>query len=122
MPDFFGKRPPYKTVGDEFKQGTDSGLDKRLDMDSILDPHSTLRERVRKILYRGLATWKGEKFRGEKEAFSWGKYDNLVVDMGRHARDNFYPRWFDAEDLDGHLREPRHVETSRKRFQSVLVT
>ena len=121
MPDFLDKRPPYKTVGDEFKQGINSGLDNRLNMDSILDPHSTLRETVRRILYRGLAVWKGETPRGFKEAFSWGKFDNLVVDVGRHAPDNHLIRWFDPEDLDAYLRKPRHVEKSRKRFQSVLV-
>ena len=121
MPDFLDKRPPYKTVGDEFKQGINSGLDNRLDMDSILDPHSTLRETVRKILYRGLAVWKGEKSTGVKEAFSWGKFDNLVVDVGRHAPANHSIQWLDPEDLDAYLRKPRHVEKSRKRFQSVLV-
>ena len=76
---------------------------------------------MRRILYRGLAVWKGEKSRGEKEAFSWGKSDNLVVDVGRHALDNHSLLWLDPEDLDAYLREPRHVEKSRKRFQSVLV-
>ena len=90
-------------------------------MDSILDPHSTLRETVRKILYRGLAIWKGEKPRGGKEAFSWSKSDIFVVDVGRHASDKRSIGWFDPEELDEHLRKPRHVEKSRKRFQSVLV-
>ena len=121
MPDFFDKRPPYKNVGDEFKQGINSGLDDRLDMDSILDPHSTLRETVRKILYRGLAVWRGEKSRGGKEAFSWNKFDNLVVDVGRHAPVNHFIQWLDSEDFDEYLRKPRHVERSRKRFLSVLV-
>ena len=121
MPDFLDKRPPYKTIGDEFKQGINSGLDNRLNMDSILDPHSTLRETVRRILYRGLTVWKGEKSSGLKEAFSWGKFDNLVVDVGRHAPDNHLIQRFDPEDLDAYLRKPRHVDKSRKRFQSVLV-
>ena len=120
MPDFLDKRPPYKTVGDEFKQGIKSGLDNHLEMDS-LDPHSTLRETMRKILYRGLAVWKGEKSTGVKEAFSQGKFDNFVVDIGRHAPVNQSAQWMDPEDLDEHLREPRHVEKSRKRFLSVLV-
>ena len=90
-------------------------------MDSILDPHSTLRETVRRILYRGLAIWKGEKSRGTEEAFSWGTFDNLVVDVGRHAPDNPFTQFFDPEDLDAYLRKPRGVENSRKRFQSVLV-
>ena len=122
LPDFLDKRPPYKSVGDEFKQGTNAGLDNRLDRDSILDPHSILRERVRRILYRGLAIWKGEKSRGVKEAFSWGGGDdNLVVDVGRHGRYYLDIRWLDPEDLDIKLCKPRHVETSRKRFQLVLV-
>ena len=122
LPDFLDKRPPYKSVGDEFKQGTNSGLENRLDRDSILDPHSILRERVRRILYRGLAIWKGEKSRGVKEAFSrGGSSANFVVDVGRHRRDNLDVHWLDPEDLDEYLRKPRNVESSRKRFLSVLV-
>ena len=102
-------------------QGSNSGLDKRLDMDSILDPHSNLRERVRRILDRGLAIWKGEKSMGAKEAFSWGDYSTLVVDVGRHASKNPSYDRYDPQDLDHYLCKPRRVENSRKRFQSVVM-
>ena len=102
-------------------QGSISGLDKRLDMDSILDPHSTLRERVRRILGRGLAIWKGDKSRGAMEAFSWGNHSTLVGDVGRHAPGDPSIRWYDPEDLNEYLCKPRRVEKSRKRFQSVVM-
>lgn len=102
-------------------QGSISGLDKRLDMDSILDPHSTLRERVRKILDRGLANWKSEKSRGAMEAFSSGIYSALIGDVGRYALGGPSIRWYDPEDLDEYLCKPRRVEKSRKRFQSVVM-
>ena len=102
-------------------QGSNSGLDKRLAMDSILDPHSNLRERVRRILDRGLAIWKGDKSRGAKKAFSWGVYSTFVVDVGRHASGNPSLEWYDPKNLDNHLRKPRRVEKSRKRFQSVVM-
>lgn len=107
-------------MGIEFDQGSNSGLDNRLDMDFILDPHITLRETVRIILHRGLTTWKGDKPGGGEEAFSWGRYVTLVVDIGRHAPDNPSITWYDAKELDGHLCRPRRVDRSRKRFQSVL--
>ena len=106
-------------------QGSISGLDKRLDMDSILDPHSTLRERVRRILGRGLAIWKGDKSNGGMEAFSWesswGKFSTLVGDVGRHAPGDPPIRWYDPEGLDQYLCKPRRVEKSRRRFQSVVM-
>lgn len=119
MPGFIDKRPPYKSVAVEFDQGSNSGLDNRLNKDFILDPHSTLRETVRRILHRGLTKWKDDKPSGG-EAFSWGNYDTLVVDVGRHAPDNPSIRWYDADELDGYLCKPRRVDRSRKRFQSVL--
>ena len=96
-------------------QGSNSGLDRRLDLDSILDPHSTLRERVRKILDRGLALWSAN------EAFSSEDLSTLVVDVGRHAPDKPSIRWYDPEGLNEYLCKPRQVEKSRKRFQSVFI-
>lgn len=67
-------------------QGNHSGLDHRLNVDLILDPHSTLRQKARRTLDLGLNTWKGNKSRGAKEAFTGGGYCALVVDVGRIAR------------------------------------
>ena len=120
MPDFFDKRPPYKSIQEELMQGSSSRLDNRLDTDFILDPHSTLRESVRRILDRGLTRWQGDKPRGGKETFSWGSWDALVVDVGRHAVDSPWIELHDSASLDDYVRKPRRTEKSRKRFQSAF--
>ena len=100
------------------------GLDHRLKMDFIADQHGSLRQKVRRILNRGLVTWKKDKSRGAKEAFSYGEYNAFVFDVGRRAGkySYIYLKWCDAEGLDQYLRKPRSVEKAKKRFQLVLTT
>ena len=109
---------------EEFIQNENTGLDHHLEMDLIVDQHDSLRQKVGRILSRGLDTWKKDKAKGGKETFTWGDNYALVFDVGKRV--GKYPSFnfgsFDAEDLDVHLRTPRRVENAKKRFQSVLMS
>ena len=94
------------------------GLDHHLNMDHIGDRHGRREEKLKRILNRGLTTWENEKARGGKEAFSYGYPNAFLFDVGRRV--GRYPSifwsFFDAEDLDKHLRRSRSVQEAKKRF------
>ena len=106
-------------MDEEFMQSGNTGLDRHLEVDHIVDQHDSLRQKVKSILSRGLDTWKKDKMRGYKEAFSQGANRAFIFDVGKRVGKypGFNSRWCDAEDLDIHLRNPRRVENAKKRFQ-----
>lgn len=91
------------------------GMEHRLEIDlqnRLTDSHRT---KFKSILARGFEKWSQEK------SFSAGNYSAVVVDVGQHKRNDPDIDWYDAEDLDGHLRRARSIRDAKKRFQYVQI-
>lgn len=114
LPDFFSPRPPYGPMQEEVKR-----LERRLSMDINNRIEDGRREDLAVILKRGVERWKVFKELGGREAFSTYNYSAMLVDIGRHRRNEPSISWCDAEELDLQLRKARNVNEAKKRFQFV---
>ena len=92
-----------------------AGMEHRLDIDLQHSRSDSRRSKVKSILVRGFEKWSQEK------GFSLGNWKAVVVDVGQHKRSDPSISWFDAEDLDEHLRRARSIVDAKKRFQYVQI-
>lgn len=113
FPDFITTRPPYGPMQEEIIR-----LDRSLRIDLNSRTNDGLLEDLGAILKRGVERWKSFKgWRGAKESFSGFAFSAILVDIGKHRRNEPDLEWCDAQELDWELCQARSVEKAKKRFQ-----
>lgn len=93
-------------------------LKRRLDTDFEDHPDESLREKLERILKRGVSKWISVKPYERERKFSYLTWSAVIVDVGRHTRDIDL---CDADELDLKIRAGRTVERAKKRFQCVQI-
>ncbi len=117
FPDFISphSQPPYKPMHEEI-----GSLDLRLKIDLQNRTDNSLRRDLDAILKRGVDVWKSSKgWRGGKETFSVYSYSAILVNIGKHRRNEPNIEWCDAQELDLELCQARSQDNAKKRFQYV---
>ena len=107
FPDFIGQVPPYnmREVSDNFEKCLARDLNDHLE--------DSDREKVIKILTRGINKW-----RAQEECFAFYNYSAVLVNVGQQGPKI---RSCDAWDLDWDLRDARTASEAKKRFQCVNI-
>ncbi len=96
-------------------------LDHRLKLDLSNRTDDGLREDLSAILKRGVDIWKSSKgWRGSKETFSIFNWSALLINIGKHRRNEPDIEWCDAQELELELNQARTVEKAKKRFQYII--
>ena len=96
-------------------------LEHRLKLDLSSRTDDGLREDLSAVLKRGVEMWKSSKgWHGRKETFSIFNYSALLINIGKHRRNEPDIEWCDAEELEFELNQARTVEKAKKRFQYIV--
>ena len=96
-------------------------LDHRLELDLGNRTDDGLRADLGAVLERGVEVWKSSKgWRGGKGTFSVYDYSAILINIGKHRRNEPQWEWCDAQELESELNQARTVEKAKKRFQYIF--